>query len=348
MSAFWAFLRRSRSYWLAIERGTELAPKKLAVVIGNEAADCDSCVSALVWAYVRSTKDTETCVFPIVSCSSKDLVLRREFTLLLTRALELNVGSASSNLSEQLICVDDLKKALPWAVPLCQDGSLSVTLTDHNKLCADLAALDPGVAEIVDHHLDVGAYPRVVGERRAIAYDTKLCRGIGSASTLVAEALLGAEGSPAADGTGAATRPEPSADVALLLLGTILLDTINMSPSAEKATPRDVAAVELLTAVVQAADPAFDRECVPHLLRCAHSTPVKRRLRIPQIPLQDPPGRPGRPGVVALTLDCPGAWARLQGIHGRPGPGRRRRGVCDDRLRHVVHRRARRRFLPPR
>lgn len=319
MSAFWAFLRRSKARWLAIERGTEPVPVRCAMVIGNEAADCDSCVSALVWAFHRSVADAEVPVFPIVSCASEDLVLRREFTLLLSKSLELaGAGGDIDPTADQspLICVDSVARAMPWLEPMSREGRLALTLTDHNQLCAELSPLGQGVVEIVDHHFDVGAYPGVVGERRAIAYDATEGRGIGSACTLVAEAVLnGSAARGAAVDDDAVGRRGPSVDVAILLLGTILLDTINLSVAAGKATPRDAAAVESLATVLGSTTPGGDFDARQVCLLQDRPSYVISPSCLLQCVIHSAPECPRRPVVVACPVGCTGAGPRLQGLH---------------------------------
>lgn len=85
----------------------------------------------------------------------------------------------------------------------------------------------------------------VTGRARNVSFDESLGRGVGSTCTLVAEAFL-------ADA--------PSflhADVALMLLGVILVDTLNLDPTMNKTTPRDEAAVSALLPVVRSAFPTL-------------------------------------------------------------------------------------------
>ena len=141
---------------------------KVSLVIGNEAADADSCISALLWAFHLSlSSDTSTLVFPVVSCAAKDLVLRREFTFLLSQSLDMSGESVESThdaLSAFLICSDAVLNALPWLELLIQRRKLAVILTDHNKICTEFAVLGEAVAAIVDHHFDMGAHEVSINE----------------------------------------------------------------------------------------------------------------------------------------------------------------------------------------
>ena len=68
-----SFLRGAGSSWLR--------SPSLELVIGNEAADADSCVSALVYGHLlhaRRRAGGGALVLPVISCSRGDLWLRRE------------------------------------------------------------------------------------------------------------------------------------------------------------------------------------------------------------------------------------------------------------------------------
>jgi exopolyphosphatase len=90
---------------------------------------------------------------------------------------------------------------------------------DHNALAAGQAGLADAVTGVIDHHRDEGGFR---------AARPRLVEPVGSASTLVAAQLLEAE----------AAVVEPG--LARLLLGTILLDTVNLDPEAKRATDKDV------------------------------------------------------------------------------------------------------------
>lgn len=184
------------------------------VVVGNPAGDADSIISSLSLAYVDHLTGEKPNKSPIVSVSRADLPLRRE-TVLLLGMMQVS--------TQALTYLDDLPSAM---------HDSSVTLVDHNKLL--YSQLEGSkVAEILDHHMDEQAHDHVVGELRNIAFEGSSAL-VGSACTLIAERLL--QSSP---------REIPS-DLALGLLGVILLDTVNMSKSAAKGTLRDQAASDAL------------------------------------------------------------------------------------------------------
>ncbi len=95
---------------------------------------------------------------------------------------------------------------------------LGLTLVDHNILSKDQARYGDAVEAIIDHHADMGQFPGA--EPREI-------EPVGSAATLVADRILRAAPDLLDEGT------------ATLLLGTILLDTVNLSASAGRVTAKD-------------------------------------------------------------------------------------------------------------
>jgi len=110
------------------------------------------------------------------------------------------------------------------------EGRLRLVLVDHNRLCPSQSAWEPAVEEIVDHHADEGLYPRA---RRRIA-------PVGSCATLVAERLF------------AAAPDLVNRTVGLLLLGAILLDSVDLDPGAGRVTPRDREAAARLLSITGA------------------------------------------------------------------------------------------------
>ena len=153
---------------------------------------------------------------PIVAISRKDFEIGRpEVSLLLELA-------GVPNATDVLIFVDDdLVRTIK---------AVQVTLTDHNVLADQFQTKNWQVEEILDHHEDEGLYmnsqPRIV----AFANGKAL---VASACTLVEERMKDLW-----DNT-----PYPSS-IALLLLGVILLDSVNLSTEAGKVTNRDVVAVK--------------------------------------------------------------------------------------------------------
>ena len=229
------FLVASRRALLAAPPPRPPATPHLHLVLGNEACDCDSVVSALAHAYRLHVErppflPPNALVAPVVSCTRASWPLRREAASLLAEALlgprEPHGGGEA--LADVLLFVDDAAVVDACAAAASAAARATVTLTDHNRLDGGGAALglsDCDVVEIVDHHEDQGAHPHVAGAARLVAYDAAARRGVGSACTLVAAALLRGGG--------------VDARLARLLLGVVLLDTCGLAPAAGKATEED-------------------------------------------------------------------------------------------------------------
>ncbi|TRZ09899.1 hypothetical protein HGM15179_017198 [Zosterops borbonicus] len=188
--------------------------QEIHVVMGNEACDLDSTVSALALAYflAQTSPAPKAAVFvPVLNIPRADFALRTETTFLLR---DRGVPASS------LIFRDEIDLG-----GLHHAGLLSLTLVDHHVLPGADAALEEAVVEVLDHRpleKDRGPPCQVTVEP------------VGSCATLVTERIL--QGPP-----GVLDRTTAS-----LLHGTILLDCINLSPAAGKVTPRDVACVSLL------------------------------------------------------------------------------------------------------
>ncbi|XP_049271601.1 uncharacterized protein LOC119394114 isoform X2 [Rhipicephalus sanguineus] len=188
---------------------------KVHVVLGNEACDLDSAVSAIVTAYLlHELQPVATLlVVPVLNIARKDVKLRTEITYFFEQ-VDISLDT--------LVCRDeiDLKKLLA-------QSKLSLTLVDHNLLPKEDADLQPAVQEIIDHH-------RLETSHRC----DKTVEMVGSCCTLVAEKVLH-------------SKPELfTPQVALLLYGTILLDTVCLSESARRTTAKDLEMVSKLQAVL--------------------------------------------------------------------------------------------------
>ncbi len=193
------------SYLAQTRRGVDSADAG-AIVIGNEAADLDSMVSAILYGQLVSAcrSPGEQIVAAIINCPRTDFVLRTEAVYLFA---ELGIDMDS------LLFIDDIDLD-----SLHRAGRLRLTLVDHNILGADQEKYADAVVAIIDHHADGGLYPQA---------KPRLIEPVGSAATLVAEAML-------------RDRPELiNVQSATLMLGTILLDTVNLDPAAERVTAKD-------------------------------------------------------------------------------------------------------------
>lgn len=72
----------------------------LTIVVGNESADLDSCVSSIAYGYLQTSKGTsQETIVPVLNLAREDIKLRAELLLLLK----------ASDISEaDLICRDEL------------------------------------------------------------------------------------------------------------------------------------------------------------------------------------------------------------------------------------------------
>ena len=184
-------------------------------IIGNDAADADSIVSAITLAYIESRHGGDAT--PIVPISKEAFTNERpEINLLLDLA-------GISNASDELLFIEDL-------VDIVADGvSNSISLVDHNTLNKSLQNYQDtlAVVEIVDHHKDIHQYEDTCsGKQRIIAFEEGRAL-VASTTTLVAERLKEYESS------------SYSASIGILLLGVILLDSVNLDDSIGKVTDRD-------------------------------------------------------------------------------------------------------------
>ncbi|XP_004618183.1 exopolyphosphatase PRUNE1 isoform X1 [Sorex araneus] len=186
--------------------------RPLHVVLGNEACDLDSTVSALALAfYLAKTTETEEIFVPILNIQRSELPLRADIVFFLQKV----------NIPESLLIFRD--EADLHA--LHQAGQLTLTLVDHHVLPKADAALEEAVAEVLDH--------RPVEQKAHVPYP--MCvELVGSCATLVTERIL--QGAPEI----------LDQQTAALLHGTIILDCVNMDPRVGKATPKDSRYVEKL------------------------------------------------------------------------------------------------------
>lgn len=197
------------------------------IVMGNEAADLDSMASAvcLAWQLAKKSKQDGTVFLPFIPIPREDFRLRTEAAFLF--------GEAGLSEADLFFTHDVNLEAFR------NSAEMHLVLVDHNKPGKAFAAFGPNVAGIVDHHQDEGLFPEI--KERSI-------EPVGSACTLVAEKIL-------ADG-----KADIPSDVALLLAGTILLDTVNLDQAAGRVTPKDKVIVsDLIPRAGKSQQVLFDR-----------------------------------------------------------------------------------------
>eukprot|EP00535_Pseudo-nitzschia_heimii_P000701 CAMPEP_0197181770 /NCGR_PEP_ID=MMETSP1423-20130617/5955_1 /TAXON_ID=476441 /ORGANISM="Pseudo-nitzschia heimii, Strain UNC1101" /LENGTH=446 /DNA_ID=CAMNT_0042632081 /DNA_START=75 /DNA_END=1415 /DNA_ORIENTATION=- len=204
-------------------------PSYPRLIIGNEAGDADIILSAIGLSYVKAlhnASQADNCkelIVPIVSIPADSLKFQRpETTFLLADCAGMKNVKAEVN---DLIAIDQTE-LLPKRATL--------TLTDHNVF-RKKNGFEWIVTEIVDHHLDEENHTDTCPpSKRTIAFHGSQAL-VASTTTLVAEQFF----------ASASTSKMPPS-LAILLLGTILLDSVNMNPKAGKGTPRDAAAIQRL------------------------------------------------------------------------------------------------------
>ncbi|XP_063001797.1 exopolyphosphatase PRUNE1 isoform X2 [Elgaria multicarinata webbii] len=189
--------------------------QEVHVVLGNEACDLDSMVSALALAYffAKSFPESKATFVPVLNIPRLDFPLRTESTFLLKQQ-QLPESS--------LVFRDEID-----LLSLHRAGLLALSLVDHHVLPSRDVVLEEAVVEVIDHR-------PLERERRPPCRVT--AEPVGSCATLVTERIL--------------QGPVQVLDrlTAALLHGTIVLDCVNMAPEAGKVTPKDKHYASLLEA----------------------------------------------------------------------------------------------------
>ncbi len=197
--------------------------KGLRLVTGSPAADADCLGSSIGYAFLQNLDaPAGNLVVPWVPIPRAELALRPEVILLARRA----------GLAERCLpCAEDFApealEAGGGREPALAAGP-ELVLVDSDGAWLPAAARRR-IVEVLDHH---------PGARRPEEAPDALwsVEPVGSACTLVTERLLARD--PAL----------LDADLALLLLGPILLDTVLFASAAERTTPRDQQAARWLAA----------------------------------------------------------------------------------------------------
>ncbi|KAG8198142.1 hypothetical protein JTE90_006894 [Oedothorax gibbosus] len=178
----------------------------IQIVLGNESCDLDSAISAIVMAYyIHKVQKSSDIVVPVLNVKRCELPTKTEVVFFLE---ETSVHTSD------VICIDEIDlKALH------ENGKLGIVLVDHNALSVEQSYLESRVLEIVDHH----SIDNPEGIKKL---KTKI-EPVGSCSTLIAEEIL----------TNHPSIMDPQ--IAMLLYGTILLDTVGLQESAKRVTEKD-------------------------------------------------------------------------------------------------------------
>ncbi|XP_078328522.1 uncharacterized protein LOC111111795 isoform X1 [Crassostrea virginica] len=196
------FLKETKNFLGEAAQGE----KNLHVVIGNESCDLDSVIAALTYSYFLHKTSASDSIhsLPVLNIPRSQSHLKTDSNFLL-RQTGIN--------PDHLTYRDDLDLH-----DLHQKGRLSLTLVDHNVLVGSNVSLEESVTMVIDHH----QLERKPSDKVKLVHDL-----VGSCCSLVAGILL--------DSPEFSLTPQ----IAKMLIGTILVDTVNTSPEAGKTTPYD-------------------------------------------------------------------------------------------------------------
>jgi inorganic pyrophosphatase/exopolyphosphatase len=263
--------------------------KRYHFCLGNEAADADSMISALCCAYLSYVLDdrdvTVSNVYvPLICIPKEEYQLRPETNLL----LEKNGFTSPQSPFEltRIPSLFDMKKdTFFYSNMLSNRGNHRFILLDHNNpsekflnIFAPLSktltdesreSVQPDqkeeagnilsqIVEIHDHHQDSNLYIELLPpENRNIAFDNNLMKpAVGSTCTLIAEKMLSS-----LDKLKEKCLSLPQIhEVSFLLLGVILIDTMNMDPKLQKGTIRDEKVISALLEILNTDEALVNRD----------------------------------------------------------------------------------------
>lgn len=203
--------------------------KKLTLVLGNESCDLDSAVCSIVFAYfqnVCSTNKSGEIYLPVFNIPREELPLKTEVSFVLKK-----YGVKDEN----VICRDELDFKF-----LRENSEFSIVLVDHHILSDSMKNMTSFVSTILDHRPKDEASWTYKGNVEVTIEPVGSC-----ASLVCAEIIKSAIGVQfLSDNT----------DVANLLYGTIILDTANFLPSADRARPLDFKMADKLENILNIKD----------------------------------------------------------------------------------------------
>eukprot|EP00808_Paulinella_micropora_P015575 g21627.t1 len=210
----------------------------LNFVLGNEASDLDSVVSAVVVAWWLS-HNTSQLYHPLLNIPRDELALRAEIPFALREA-GLDQQHIAS-LQEVRIVLSATNSTSHQSGPAHR-----LILVDHNSLAPSQKPLSHYVTGVIDHHKDTQEF----GEKACPT--VRLVDTTGSCVSLVVHHMLTSSPSWLAQ-LETTSAMEWAAPFAQLIADTILLDTGNMSPVLGKVRHYDERALHWASGLVQAA-----------------------------------------------------------------------------------------------
>ncbi|ORZ28285.1 hypothetical protein BCR41DRAFT_316862, partial [Lobosporangium transversale] len=209
------------------------------LVTGNESADLDSIISALTTSFFLShlSNNKNNIILPFINIPQADLVLRSDVEFVLS----------SCEVNHDLLFFRDHLPIFESLLKKNRD-QLSLFLVDHNKLSSSLSSLKKAkVVGVLDHHADENLHNGTADPRRI--------EPVGSCASLVADHFFhnaidaDQKGRDRSDCQQKHDKKKASdwlRQVSRLLLGPILIDTMNLDPQYHKAKPLDIAMVKLI------------------------------------------------------------------------------------------------------
>ena len=205
---FKLFVDQRACVTVAKEAALHSDTNELALVLGSQTGDVDSMVSALAQAYFDEQSVSKTTRYPVFNAPRETICLHEDAARLFA---DCNLDTSS------VTCIDDVDLK-----PSHDHSKLGLTLVTHNALSPDQRHYATDVISIIDNHRD---------ETQDAYEDTveKHIEEAGACATLVAARFL--------DEMPHALEKNP--DLVRLLLGVILLETVNLNPEAGRTTAKD-------------------------------------------------------------------------------------------------------------
>jgi exopolyphosphatase len=134
--------------------GWKTSDKHYRIVMGNEACDPDSVVTAIVYAFALSQAQLAgQCHVALIPVPRSDFRLQLDRLYLLRRAGFEGSGEGVNWTPFNVVFADEVELQALHA-----SGRVDVILTDHNKLAGGFSFLADRIAGIIDHHKDEGQY----------------------------------------------------------------------------------------------------------------------------------------------------------------------------------------------
>lgn len=193
------------------------------IVLGNEACDLDSAVSAIGLAYYYHKRQSfaPKHVIPVFNIFCKELPLKTEVGYYLKKK-GFDLGN--------IVTKDDIN-----IVEMLQQNKLDVVLVDHH-----FSPYANGVVQVFDHR------PFDENSNLSASVDKRI-ELVGSCASLIADLVLND------------TAFTDHAEILDLLYGAIILDTVNFSKDADKARQLDLDMAERIEQVLNIENPLMHR-----------------------------------------------------------------------------------------